>query len=78
MFIYYMIIYYIYMIIIYIYDLYIYIFNIYFIYIYTGDLLYVRYNCAKSYHYKICLTDFKEGDLFVPLSVSSPEKAHLK
>ena len=25
------------------------------------DLLYVRYNCAKFYHSRICVTDFKEA-----------------
>ena len=25
------------------------------------DLLWVRYNCAKFYHCRLCVTDFREG-----------------
>ena len=30
--------------------------------------------CAKFHHYRICVTDFREGT-FLPASVSNPEKA---
>ena len=44
------------------------------------DLLWVRYNCAKFHHCRICATDFRERGLFgrPPPSLSSPEKAHLE
>ena len=38
-----------------------------------------RYNSAKFRHCRICVTDFREGGLFVLLSyVSSPQNAHLE
>ena len=37
---------------------------------------FLRCNCTKSYHCKICVTDFREGDLFAPLSLSCPETTH--
>ena len=30
------------------------------------ELLWVRYNCAKCHHCRICKTYFKEGQLFGP------------
>ena len=47
-------------------------------FIYFLDLLWLRYNCAKFHHCKICVPDFMEGESFCPHppSVSSPEKAH--
>ena len=33
---------------------------------YFLDLLWVRYNCAKFDHCRICVTDFKEGGTFLP------------
>ena len=33
-------------------------------FIYFLDLLWVRYNCAKFYHCRICGTGFREGGLF--------------
>ena len=30
------------------------------------NLLWIRYNCAKFHHCKICLTDFRKGGLFDP------------
>ena len=30
------------------------------------DLHYVRYNCAKFHHCRICVADFREGSLFAP------------
>ena len=33
---------------------------------YFLDLLWVRFNCAKFHHYRICVTDFGEGGLFTP------------
>ena len=50
--------------------------------IHFPDRLYVRYNCSKFHHYRICVTDFKQGFLLAqlsppgPTSMSSPEKAH--
>ena len=46
------------------------------------DLLYVRCNCAKFYHSRICATDFKEaggggGTFWLPLSVSSLKRPML-
>ena len=41
-----------------------------------------KYNCAKFHHFRMCMTGFKEGDLFnpppppPPQSLSSLEKAH--
>ena len=34
--------------------------------IYFLDLLWVRYNCAKFHHCRICVTSFREGGLFGP------------
>ena len=31
------------------------------------DLLKARYNCAKCHHCGICVADFKEGSLFLPI-----------
>ena len=33
--------------------------------IYFLDLLYVRYNCAKFHHCRICVTDFREAVAFL-------------
>ena len=47
-------------------------------FIYFLNLPWVRYNCAKFHHCRICVTDFREGGPFWSLpSASSPEKAHL-
>ena len=35
-------------------------------FIYFLNLLKIRYNCAKFYHCRICVTDFREGGLFAP------------
>ena len=35
-------------------------------FIYFLDLLWVRYNCAKFHHCRICVTDFREGGNFWP------------
>ena len=35
-------------------------------FIYFLGLLWVRYNCAKFHHRRICVTDFREGGLFAP------------
>ena len=35
---------------------------------YLLDLLWVRYNCAKFHHCRICVTDFREGGPFCPPS----------
>ena len=46
---------------------------------YFFNLLWVRYNCAKFHHCRICVTDFREGGLVAPPpSMSSPEKARLE
>ena len=44
---------------------------------YFLDLHYVRYNCAKFNHYRMCITDFREGVFLPPLYVSSPKRAIL-
>ena len=36
-------------------------------FIYFLDLLWVRYNCAKFHHCRICVIDFREGGTFLPL-----------
>ena len=33
-------------------------------FIYFLDLLWVRYNCAKFHHCRICVTDFRDRGLF--------------
>ena len=35
-------------------------------FIYFLDLLWLRYNCAKFHHCRICVTDFREGGLLPP------------
>ena len=35
-------------------------------FIYFLDLLYVRHNCPRFHHCRICATDFSEGGLFGP------------
>ena len=30
------------------------------------DLIYVKYNCAKFYQCRICMTDFREGEILPP------------
>ena len=40
---------------------------------YFLDLLYGRYKCAKFQHCRICVTDLREGDLFI-LSRKQPRK----
>ena len=45
-----------------------------YIYIYILDFLQVRYNCAKSHHCRICVTDFREGVLYDPLPFSIREQ----
>ena len=48
-------------------------------FIYFLDLPWIRYDCAKFYHCRICVTDFRDwGPFCPPPSVSSPEKAHPK
>ena len=44
---------------------------------YFLDLLWVRYNCAKFHHCRICVTGFREGGLFaLPPSISEqPRKS---
>ena len=43
---------------------------------YFFNLLWVRYNCAKFHHCRICATDFREGGLFAPLSIhKQPRKS---
>ena len=41
--------------------------------IFFSDLLKVRYNCAKSHHCGICVTDFREVGLFAPIR-EQPQK----
>ena len=43
------------------------------------DLLWVRYNCAKFHHWRICVTDFREGGafLFRPHPWAAPKKPTL-
>ena len=36
------------------------------LFIYFLDLLWVRYNCAKFHHCRICVTYFREGGAFLP------------
>ena len=35
-------------------------------FIYFLDLRWVRYNCAKFHHFRICVKNFREGGLFAP------------
>ena len=45
-------------------------------FIYFLDLLWVRYNCVKFHHCRICVTDFKEGGLFGPYPIhEQPRKS---
>ena len=49
--------------------------------IFSLDVLWVRYNCAKFHHCRICGTDFREGGQRSAQpppasSVSIPEKTH--
>ena len=39
-------------------------------FLYFLDLLWVRYNCAKFHHCRICVTDFREGRPFCPPLIS--------
>ena len=39
------------------------------LFIYFLDFLYVRYNCAKFHHCRICVTDFREKGLFCSLRI---------
>ena len=43
-------------------------------FIYFLDLLWVRYNCAKFHNSRICVTDFRDGGLFVPSIREQPQK----
>ena len=42
------------------------------------DLLWVRYNCAKFHHCRICVRDFREGGPFWPPSPRHPSAAPKK
>ena len=46
-------------------------------FIYFLDLLWVRYNCAKFHHCRICVTDFREGGAFfgLPPICEQPQKS---
>ena len=44
-------------------------------FIYFLDLLWVRYNCAKLYHCRICEKDFREGGPFCPPIREQPWKS---
>ena len=46
-------------------------------FIYFFELLYVRYNCGKFHHCRICVTDSREGVLFGPQPMSSLKRAIL-
>ena len=44
-------------------------------FIYFLDLLWIRYNCAKFHHCRLCVTDFREGGPFWPPSLwAAPKK----
>ena len=38
------------------------------------DLSWVKYNCVKFHQWRICVTDFREGDLFAPSIREQPRK----
>ena len=44
-------------------------------FIYFLDLFWLSYNCAKFHHYRICMTDFREGGLFFPPIREQPRKS---
>ena len=44
-------------------------------FIYFLDLLSVTCNCAKCHHWRICVTDFREGELFCPPIRAQPRKS---
>ena len=48
-------------------------------FVYFLDLLWMRYNCVKFFRCRICVTDFREGSLFVPPSYpwAAPKKLSL-